>query len=508
MAQRCTSAAAAAILLALAGGAAQAVTADEVWDIWQRQYSGEGYSVAAASRDRQGDTLVLHDVLLSSRTDSAQFDMTVPEIRLREIGDGKVEVTFAPEARGQSTATPEDGTPVTMDMVWRQHDSKAIVSGTTDSLGYDVTSPEVSVEMTETPPAPTPGTDGAPAQLSPDATPRLRTKITAQDIVGNHLLTGDAQQQQQSQVTVQSVRIDASGSDADADSGFTLTGTVADLVMAGQNLVPRGAASADVNAALSAGMRMDADMHYGASDFTVETTPDEGPMTIRARADGGSLNMALSPQALRYAGRNANATLEMTSGNLPVPLSATFALLDFDLSGPLAKSDTPQPFAARLGLTELRLSDTAWQILDQAGRLPHDPATVTVDLTGMARPLVDLFAQGPAAPAQGLPVEISQLDINTLHANAAGAELTGTGALTFDNSQGLPVPDGTVDLSLTGGVKLLESLSEMGIVQRDQIMLARMLLGLYAVPSGDDAYSSQIEFRPSGEILANGQRIR
>ncbi|RWR10913.1 DUF2125 domain-containing protein [Paenirhodobacter populi] len=508
MAQRFTPAAAAAIVMALAGGAAQAVTADEVWDIWQRQYSGAGYSVAAAARDRQGDTLVLRDVALSSHTDSAQFDMTVPEIRLREIGDGRVEVTFSPEARGQSTATPEDGTPVTMDMVWQQRDSMAIVSGTPDNLGYDVTSPEVSVEMTETPPAPTPGADGAPAQLSPDASPRLRTKITAQDIVGNHLLTGDAQQQQQSQVTVKSVQIDASGADADSDNGFTLTGAVADLVMSGRNLLPRGAMSTDMDAALSAGMQMDADMRYGASDFTVETTSDEGPMTIRARAAGGNLDMALSPQAMRYAGGNTDATLEMTSSKLPAPLSATLASTNFDLSGPLAKSDTPQPFTAKLGLTDLRLSDTAWQILDQAGRLPHDPATVTLDLTGMARPLVDLFAQGPAAPAQGLPVEVSQLDINTLHANAAGAELTGTGALSFDNSQGLPVPDGTVDLSLTGGVKLLESLSEMGIVQRDQIMLARMLLGLYAVPSGDDAYSSQIEFRPSGEILANGQRIR
>ncbi len=510
MAQR--FAAATVLLATLSAGAAHAVTADEVWGLWQKQYSGEGYAIAAAAQDRQGDTLVLRDVHLTNSTDHAQFNMTVPEIRLRETGGGKVEVTFAPEAHGQSRATPKDDTPVTLDMVWRQQDTVAIASGTAENLSYDVTSPEISVEMTEMPPEPTPGTDGAPAQLSPTAPQaRITATITARDIVGNHLLTDGTQQAQQSEVTVKSVRLAASGADADADSGFTLTGNLADLVMSGSNLLPKGALSADMDAALTAGLRMNADMRYGASDFTFETASDEGPMTIKARAANGSLTMALSPQAMHYAGTNTDTVLEIASQKIPLPLSATLASSSFDLSGPLAKSDTPQPFGAKVGLVDLKLSDTIWQIVDQAKHLPHDPATVQIDLTGTARPLVDLFAISDAKQPEadtGLPVEIDTLNLNRLLATAAGAELTGAGAVRFDNTQGMPMPDGALDLSLKGGLKLMQGLADMGLVQRDQTMFARMLLGLYVVPAGDDQYSSKIEFRPTGEILANGQRIR
>jgi hypothetical protein len=40
------------------------------------------------------------------------------------------------------------------------------------------------------------------------------------------------------------------------------------------------------------------------------------------------------------------------------------------------------------------------------------------------------------------------------------------------------------------------------------MMFVGMMLGLYAVPAGDDLYTSKIEFKSGGEILANGQRIR
>ncbi len=519
MAQRFTSAALAAFVAVLGAGAAQAVTADQVWTLWQKQYSGEGSAVAARSQTRQGDTLILRDVTLSTDTDTTHFDLSIAEIRLREIGDGQVEVTFSPEAHGTSRATPKEDAPVTMDMTWRQTGAVAVASGTAEALSYDVTAAQVALEMTEARPvigAPTtPGTSDAPAQLTPDAArARIASTITARDISGKHLLTDGAHQTQQSQITMKSVQVDArgSGQGTDSESGFTLSGHLADLVMSGNNLLPKGAISADMATALAAGMQMNADMRYGAGDFTFAATSDEGPMTLKGSATDGNLTMSMTPQEMRYAGGNTGIALEMTSRKVPVPLSATLAASSFDLSGPLAKSDTPQPFAAKLGLVDLQLSDTVWKIVDQAGHLPHDPATVQLDVTGTARPLIDLFSvagQTPdQAPDQTLPVAIDTLAINQLQARAAGAQLTGNGAMTFDNTQGFPVPDGAIDLSLNGGIKLLENLSAMGFVPRDQIMFARMLLGLYAVQAGDDQYTSKIQFQPTGEILANGQRIR
>jgi hypothetical protein len=71
----------------------------------------------------------------------------------------------------------------------------------------------------------------------------------------------------------------------------------------------------------------------------------------------------------------------------------------------------------------------------------------------------------------------------------------------------MPKPVGAVDLSLTGGNRLIDTLVAMGVVPEDQAGFARMMLGLYAVPSGEDALTSKIEFKEDGGIYANGQRV-
>lgn len=106
------------------------------------------------------------------------------------------------------------------------------------------------------------------------------------------------------------------------------------------------------------------------------------------------------------------------------------------------------------------------------------------------------------------PVELDSLKINQVRLAVAGAELSGTGDLTFDNAAPVPMPLGAIDLSLNGAKGLMDKLVTMGLVPQDQAMFAQMMLGVYAVPSGDDAVTSKIEFKEGGQILANGQRIQ
>jgi hypothetical protein len=40
------------------------------------------------------------------------------------------------------------------------------------------------------------------------------------------------------------------------------------------------------------------------------------------------------------------------------------------------------------------------------------------------------------------------------------------------------------------------------------MMGAQMMLGLFAVPDGEDALASKIEFKDDGTIFANGQQIQ
>jgi hypothetical protein len=73
----------------------------------------------------------------------------------------------------------------------------------------------------------------------------------------------------------------------------------------------------------------------------------------------------------------------------------------------------------------------------------------------------------------------------------------------------MPKPVGQINLALQGGGALIDKLVAMGLLPSEQAMGARMMMGLFAVPTGEpDSLTSQIEFTEDGQILANGQRIK
>ena len=56
--------------------------------------------------------------------------------------------------------------------------------------------------------------------------------------------------------------------------------------------------------------------------------------------------------------------------------------------------------------------------------------------------------------------------------------------------------------------EIVDKLVAMGLIPEDQAMGARMMMGMFAVPSGEDELTSKIEFKEDGGVYANGQRIQ
>jgi hypothetical protein len=186
----------------------------------------------------------------------------------------------------------------------------------------------------------------------------------------------------------------------------------------------------------------------------------------------------------------------------------------FRLAMPLSKSDAIQGVELALKLGDFTMADMLWGLFDPTGQLPRDPATIELDLTGQVKLTQDLMDEKAMAKlGDAAPGELHAATINTLTVRAAGAELTGNGAFTFDNTDlvsfdGLPRPQGSVNLKLVGGNTLLDKLVAMGFVPEDQAMGARMMMGLLAVPEGEDTLTSVIEVNEQGHLLANGQRLK
>ncbi|MFN4129622.1 MAG: DUF2125 domain-containing protein, partial [Paracoccaceae bacterium] len=137
-----------------------------------------------------------------------------------------------------------------------------------------------------------------------------------------------------------------------------------------------------------------------------------------------------------------------------------------------------------------------------------------IDPKGKVRLTTDLFDEAAMnALGEGAPGEIHALEVTELTVKFAGADLNGTGAMTFDNTDlttfdGFPAPTGKIDLVIRGGNGLLDKLVAMGVIPQDQAMVTRMMIAMFAKPGeGPDVLNSSLEFRDKG-FFANGQRLK
>jgi Uncharacterized protein conserved in bacteria (DUF2125) len=230
-------------------------------------------------------------------------------------------------------------------------------------------------------------------------------------------------------------------------------------------------------------------------------------MAANVTAAGGGVNIKMAQDGMAYGGNGGATQMNVTGSQIPFPVDISLAESAFNFVLPVTKSDAPQPFAMLVKVIDLTVSDAIWDMVDPTKQLPRDPATVVVDASGMATMLIDLM--DPAnANSQAMPGQLDQVSLNALQVKVAGAELTGSGAATVDNSAGVPKPVGAVDLKLVGANALIDKLVAMGLIPEDQAMGARMMMGMFAVPAGEDELTSKIEFKEDGGIYANGQRIQ
>lgn len=489
-----TLGASAALSALLSSGAVWAdVTADQVWGNWSGYLETFGYTVVIGSEQRAGDTLVLTDLVLSMTRPEGTVDINISELRLKETGDGKVSVTMSNDIPLWGHSQVEPGNEVTVTMMLRQQGLETLVSGSETDMAYDTSAPSISVELE--------------AAESAGTTAPVKMLLTMTDMAGAYSITTDAGQQANSELTVAKVSLAASGADPSTDATFSINGSMQDFGILTELFLPAGIDMTDMAAAVGAGFYVDGEVNYGAGDFSMEFADASGPGTVTTSGSGGMFYASLSADGLEYGIEGGSSSVSMQVPDLPIPVDFTLQGTSFLMSMPISKRDESQTFALKLGLAGLSVSEQIWAMGDPMAQLPHTPIDLLVDITGSARLLVNLFdaAEVESVP---LPGEVNSVDINAMHLAALGADLSGTGAFTFDNSMGMPIPKGAVDMRLVGAYALMDKLSAMGLLPSDQVAGFRAMLGLFSVPAGDDELTSKIEIREDGGVYANGQRLQ
>ncbi len=493
----------AAMALISATGAFADVTPEEVWQNWQDMSASYGQTVTTDSAARDGDTLVVKGLKIAADKDGNKIDSAIDEVRFKDKGDGTVEVTMS-ETYSMTLSTEGGGEiePSQMDVTISQPGSVAIASGTAAETAYAFTSPSATIAIKAKE-----GTEGAE--------PAADIGVTLTNLTGRYLVAGPADAKTlDSEFAIETLGLTVTAADADASSDVKMTATVADIAGKGMgNFV--GIDMAELSDALKAGFSIDGSLTHGAVSFNMDVVEGGAPTKLAGSIESGSFAMAMDQGKLKYSSGGKGVELTLSGADIPIPeVKLSYAEAAFDLLMPISKSEEASDFTFLTKIVDLSVSDEIWAMLDPAGSLPRDPATVIIDTKGKAKLTTDIMNEAEmAALGEAPPGELQSFDITELKAKIAGAELTGTGAFTFDNTDmatfgGMPAPTGKLDLKLTGGNGLLDKLVALGVLSDEDAMGARMMMSMFANPgAGEDELTSTLEFKDKG-FYANGQKLQ
>jgi hypothetical protein len=445
--------AAGAILGMTAGTAMADVTPADVWDNWESYLTDFGFTVTA-EETASGNDLMLKDIVMTFEApeDEGAVEMKFPEMALIDNGDGTVAVKL-PETLPISVAVQGEE-PVSFDMIHTTDALDMTVSGDASEMTYVYGADSIAIAI---------------ANMVADNEPVMFEKFdfALQDVSGKAVTTsGDLRQSVQSftsgPVTYQIAIDDPEGSPAHVN----MSGQIESLTMASTAAVPTDMQMSDMAGALNGGFAIDGTYTFGPSSSSFDFVEEGKTTKGTSSSGGGNLAVRMDRGQLRYGGTARDVAFEAEVPDLPFPVALAMNEFEFDLFMPVAKAEQPQDFGLKFVLGELTVSDSIWGILDPSAKLPHDPATLALEVDGKARVMVDLMDPRQVASAEEsdkMPAELDSLNIKRLRLSLAGAELTGEGALTFDNSDtetfdGMPKPIGDIGLSLTGGNGLLDKL--------------------------------------------------
>jgi hypothetical protein len=492
-------------VLGLSAGAASAdLSADDVWQDWQALLTDLGYSVSGAP-ERAGSRLVIPDFGLSQSLPDAggRVEMRLGRIALHERGDGTVEVIY-PETMPMAFAMmPRDGEAVTA-IVTLRHEGLAITaSGTPNRLVYSYAADDLRVDLGEVTIGGAP-VDGAQGMLRLGA-------VTGR----SEGVVEDGAQHLTQEISAGPVGYSFALDDPESGVALAYEGAAESLEYDGSVRLPEGHALDDLPAALRAGLRIANRMTFGPGESRFSSTEDGIASRGTSRSAGTGIEMTISDEGLGLGLRSADMEARVEGGGLPFPIGYAAERAAGSLTMPVAKGDAAQPFALSVDLAGLTLAEDVWAVLDPAAALPRDPASLTVDLSGTGKLLVDLFDEAAMAALESgdrTAFEPERLVLDSLLLELAGARLSGAGALDIEPGDGTEIPaaDGAVDLRLEGGNALLDRLVAMGVLPENQAMTVRMMAAMFSVPVADepDTLTSRVEFGKDGSIAVNGQRMR
>ncbi|MDQ7070285.1 MAG: DUF2125 domain-containing protein [Rhodobacterales bacterium] len=484
------------------GGAFAEITAAQAWGDYKSYMEGFGYSMTS-NETTSGDTITVTDLTITAPLPEAggDLEMTYGELSFTSNNDGTVSMNMPSSMPFGITVTPKDDDPVEINLDYTQTGLSVIISGQPGDLVFTFSAASLGMTLTDL------IVEGKKVDIG-------SAQLVMNSIAGSASLKSGNLRSIAESGTIGSLTYDLAFKDPEGEGYFNYKGALQDLNFNVALAMPMEFDETDMAAMMRAGFAVKAAVNHNGSTMNFDFADGGDAMKFDGTSTSGDLSMNMDEDRLEYALSSNDMALNATSSELPFPLSMTMAETAFKLLMPISKSDDEQDFAFLVNLGGFTVSDMLWSLIDAGGQLPRDPATIALDLTGKVKVFFDLMNPESAATVDAdMPGQLNAVTLNSLTISAAGAEVTGSGDFTFDNTDlttfdGIPAPTGAIDLKIVGANGLMDKLVAMGLLPEDQAMMGHMMMGMFAVPAGDDILTSKIEVTGDGQISANGQRLK
>ena len=500
---------AALVALVSSTGAYADVTPEQVWSDWQAYMAASGYTLTATEA-RSGDELAITNIVMVTEIPEEDVSITLnmAEMTLTDNGNGTVSIGL-PETLPLSVLVEAEGEdPVNVAASYTTKDWSGVVSGDPDNILYTYSAALLGLAIDEI----------TVDQVTLPMSTIGKAEMSVANIAGSSTSKSGALYEIAQKITAGAVSYVVDATDPDGAEGrLILQGSADSMDTAVVAALPADGDMNDMGAMLKQGFAVDATLSFTGGSMDVNFNDTGEIFQLKSNSDTSDFGVAMNEDGLSYAISSTAQDISVAGTDIPFPVELSAQENGLSLQMPVSARDELQPFGMDVTLADFVMSDLLWGLVDPTGQLPRDPATVAVALSGTAKLLVDIMdpmavAQSSVGGAQ--PGELHSLDVTGLTVRAAGAELLGDGAFTFDNSDlttfdGLPAPTGKLNLALAGGNGLLDKLVAMGLIPDQEASGVRMMMGLFAVPGSEpDTLTSTIEVQGNGQIFANGQRIQ
>ncbi len=490
-----------AISAALATPALADVTAADVWSNQQALYAAFGGTLSGEMTP-EGAVSPEVNFILPEGAGSLQIKMD--PITLDENNDGSVTITWpSPMTILVAGGISGEGT-FTAELTAKNDSYTSTATGDAGDIEYDTEATNWQVEVVN---VTVDDAQGEAVSITGGMT--LDTFTNVSRVTEGNLITYTAQSETGTSNAEFTFNVDNVTSTSTQTSQPITAAVAATLPVGGSDLMNLSQAMRDgLNIAIES-------TGAGSASSTVTTLNGDILNSQETTTGAQTASIVLGEDGLSLTADADGFSMAFNDPLLfPAPLEFAIDAITAAYNLPLNASDAAQDFRIATSLQGITMGETIWNMFDPASQLPRDPAEVTFDITGMGTSGLDLLDFAAMGQIFGPPpVQIDEVTIENLNIAAVGAQATAEGSMTLDWTDletfaGFPRPEGAVTINLNGANALMDTLVEMGFIPAEDLMMPRMMMGMFATQVGNDQLETVIEVNEEGHLLANGQRLQ